>query len=63
MFVEINGILVKKQKHLPQIWVRELHNDMILPIPEGGFPGVRTVDGNIFIGDTSLRNCMPKYIN
>ena len=64
MFVEINGILVKKQKHLPQIWVKELHNDMILPRSEGGFPGVITVDGNICIGDTSLSNSkyMPKYI-
>ena len=32
LFVKINGTLVKKQKHMLQISVRELHNDLILPI-------------------------------
>ena len=31
LFVKIYGTLVKKHKHLPQISVLELHNDMILP--------------------------------
>ena len=35
---------------------------MILPSSEGGFSGARTVDGNICIGDTSLRNYMPENI-
>ena len=61
MFVKINGALVKKN-NLIQISVRELHNDMIFPSSEGGFSGARTVDGNICIGDTSLRKYMPKYI-
>ena len=34
---------------------------MMLTSSEGGFYVVRTVDGNIFIGDTSLRKYMPKY--
>ena len=29
--------MANKQKHLLQISVRELHNDMILPSYEGGF--------------------------
>ena len=62
VFVKINGTLVRKQNHIPQIPVRELHNDMILPSSEGGFSGARTVDGHIFIGDMSLRKCMQKYI-
>ena len=33
---KINGMHVKKQKHILQISVRELHNDMILPIFQGG---------------------------
>ena len=37
LFVKINGTIVNKQKHLLQISVRELHNDMILPIYEGIF--------------------------
>ena len=35
---------------------------MILPNSEVGFSCARTIDGNIFIGDTSLRKYMPKYI-
>ena len=37
MFVKITGTRVKKQKHLLQIPVQELHNYMILPIYEGAF--------------------------
>ena len=62
MFVRINGTLVKKQRHLPQISVRELHNETILPSPEGYFSGARTIDGKNCIGDTSLRKYMPVYI-
>ena len=62
MFVKINGALVKKQNHLHQISVRELQNDMILPSYEGDFSVARTIYGNIFIGDMSLRKYMPKYI-
>ena len=62
MFVKINGTLAKKKKHLLQISVRELHNDMILPGYEGVFPSAKTVDGKICIGDASLRNYIPKYI-
>ena len=54
--------MVKKQKHLPQISGRDLHNDTILPSSEGGFSGARTIYGNICIGYTSLRKYMPKYI-
>ena len=35
---------------------------MILPSSKGGLSGAITVDGNIFIGDTSLRKYMPKYM-
>ena len=61
-FVKINGILVKRQKDLPQISVRELHNDMILPIYEGVFFCARKIDGEVCIVDTSLRKCMQEYI-
>ena len=44
-FVKINGTLVKKQKHLIKISVRELHDDMMLPISEGDYFGTITVDG------------------
>ena len=35
---------------------------MILPSSEGDLSGARTIDGNFFIRDTSLKNHMPKYI-
>ena len=62
MLVKIKGNLVKKQNHIFQISVKELHNGMILPSSEGSFSGARTVDGNNFIGGTSLMKYMPKYI-
>ena len=62
VFVKINGTLLKKQNNLLQISVRELHNDMIFPSSEGVFSGAIPVDGNIYIGDTSVRKYMPKYI-
>ena len=37
LFVKINGTFVKKYKNLLQISARDLHNDMILPIPQGDF--------------------------
>ena len=57
-----NGTLVKKQKHILQISVQELHHYMILPISQIGFFSARTVHGKICIGDTSLRKYMPQYI-
>ena len=59
LFVKNNGNIVKKQKHLLKISVRELHNDMILPIYERVCFGTRIVDGKLCIGDMSLR----KYID
>ena len=37
LFVKINGTLVDKHKQILQILVLELHNDIILPIPQGMF--------------------------
>ena len=62
MFVKINGTMVKKQKHILQISVIDLHNEMILPSYEGGFSCARSFDGNICIGDTPLRKYIPKNI-
>ena len=62
LFFKTNGTLVKKQKHLLQILVRELQNDMILTISQGDCFGARAVDRKVCIGGTYLRNYMPKYI-
>ena len=50
MFFKINGTLLKKQINILQVSVRELRNDMILPISEGSFFGVRTVYETFRIG-------------
>ena len=62
MFVKINVTLVKKQKHLLQISVRELHNDLILPNFGRCFSGAITIDLNTCTEYTSLRKYMTKYI-
>ena len=62
LFVKINDTFVRKHKNLLQISVLELHNDMILPIYQGGYFGARTVDLKVCIVDTSLKNYIPKYI-
>ncbi len=47
---------------LLEVPVRELHNDMLLPINEGCFTGVRDTDGKIIISDTMLRKLLPKEL-
>ena len=37
LFVKISNRIVKKQKHIPQFSLQDLHNDMILPIYAGVF--------------------------
>ena len=57
-----NVNIAKKQKHIIQISVWELHNYIILPIPQGCFFGARTFYGKVYIGDKSLSKDMTKYI-
>ena len=45
-----------------QISVQEVKNDLMLPIFQVGFFVPRNVDRKVYIGDTSLRKYMPKYI-
>ena len=42
--------------------VRELHNDMILPIYQWGLFGARNEYGKVCIGDKSLIKYIPKHI-
>ena len=58
LLVKINVTHVNKQKHIPQISVQDLHNNMILPVSQGA----RTVYGKLCMVDTSLRKYMPEYI-
>ena len=58
----MNGTIVKKQKHLLQISVLDLHNNMILTIPQGGCFGEITVDVKVRIVDEYLSKYIPKLI-
>ena len=62
IFFKINGTLVKKQKHLIQISVWEIKNDLIIKVSQGGFYGARNEYDKVCIRDTSLRNYMHKKI-
>ena len=48
--------------YLLQTSVRELHNDLILPVPQGELYGARNQEGRVFIGDTSMRKYMTNNI-
>ena len=52
---KIIGGLLKKQTHMLQISLREMHNNIILPVYKGGFHDSRIEDGGVFIGDNSRR--------
>ena len=58
-----NMITLKKHKHLIQISVRELHNDLILSVSQGRCHGARNKDDIVRIGETSLKSYIPKHIN
>ncbi len=49
-------------KLLLEIPVRELQNDMLLPVNKGGFAGALDESGAIIISDTTLRKLLPKEL-
>jgi hypothetical protein len=53
----------RRGKLLLEIPVWELHNDMLLPINEGGFAGVRDTDGQIIISGTTQRKLLSKELH
>ena len=53
---------VLMEKLLIQISIRELHNDLVKPMSEGGFAGARDKEGNIIIGDTTLKRLLPPQL-
>ena len=58
---KLNGNILKKYKHLLQILVRRMNNDLILPVSLGVFYGDRNEDGRVCIGYTSLRKYIPEH--
>ena len=60
--VKVNGNILKKQSHMFQISVRNLHRDIFLPVSQKVFHGSRNKDGRVCIGDNYLINYTQKQI-
>ena len=60
LFVKINGTIVRKQKHIIQISVRDLQNEIIFPIYQEYCLGKRNDHGKVCIGDAYLKKYRPK---
>ena len=63
--LKLNPVTGKKErvpKLLLQIPVRELHNDLLKPVEEGGLAEARDDDGRALISDTALRSMMPEQL-
>ena len=56
------GVKTPAPKLLLRIPVRELHNDMIKPVSEGGFALAHKSAGEVQISDTSLHNHLPPQL-
>ena len=53
---------IRVPKLLLSISVRELHNQMIRPVHDGGFAGSRDGNGDVIISDTALRYFLPSNL-
>jgi hypothetical protein len=58
----VTGIKERVPKLLLQIPVRELHNDLLKPVEEGGLLEARDENGIALISDTALRSMMPEQL-
>jgi hypothetical protein len=59
---KVTGEKERVGKLLLEIPVRELHNDMLLPVNKGGFAGAFDENGSVIISDTTLRKLLPKEL-
>ena len=57
-----DGKKVRMPKLLLECSVRELHNNMLMPVDKGGFAGAYNVHGIVQISDTALRSFLPKNL-
>jgi len=58
----VTGEKERVPKLLLQIPVRELHNDLLKPVEEGGLLEARDNNGRALISDTALRSMMPEQL-
>ena len=59
----LDGEKVAVTKLLLRIPVRELHNDLIKPVEEGGFALARNDKGEVQMSDTSLHDHLPPQLH
>ena len=55
-----NGVKQRVSKWLMQKSIREFHNDMLLPVEQGGFEHARDEEGKTLISDTMFRSLVPR---
>jgi hypothetical protein len=58
----VTGKKERVPKLLLQIPVRELHNNLLKPVEEGGLPEAHDDNGRALISDTALRSMMPEQL-
>ena len=59
----LSGEDERVQKQFIATCVREMWDEMVLPVEQGGFDGARDANGKIQISDTMLRNLMPRHVS
>ena len=59
----LSGEDERVQKQFITTCVREMWDEMVLPVEQGGFDGARDANGKIQISDTMLRNLMPRHVS
>ena len=57
------GVKEKQQKHFYMNSVREIHNQLIRPVEEGGFQKATDTEGKVVISDTMLRSLLPANLS
>ena len=57
------GVKEKQQKHFYMNSVREIHNQLIRPVKEGGFGRARDSEGKVVVSDTMLRSLLPANLS
>ena len=53
---------IKVQKMVYKVARRELHNELISPVEEGGFAGARNEKGEVLISLTSFERYFPNWV-
>ena len=59
---KFTGVKTLEQKKYYYFSIREIHNEMIKPVDQGGMDGALDAEGNVLVSDTALRAMLPKSL-